>query len=92
MRNNADITNVVTTTNDDVVAIPPGYYSIGEIIAMFNTMTDTAFSISTKALSYGCIWIQSLHTIHFTNALDIRGILGLEDERSFHQPRFMDQM
>ena len=39
---------------------------------------DTTFSISTKTSSYGCIWIQSPHTIDHTNAPDIREILGLE--------------
>ena len=51
----------------------PGYYTIGEIIAILNT----TFSISTKASSYGYIWIQSLHIIHFTHAQDIREIFGL---------------
>ena len=79
MFNNVDsTTNVVTNTNDEEVTIPPGYYSIGEIITILNTMTDTVFSIYTKASSYGCIWIQSLHAIHFTNATNIREILGLE--------------
>ena len=79
MFNNVDsTTNVVTNTNDEEVTIPYGYYTIGEIIAILNTMTDTVFSIYTKASSYGCIWIQSLHIIHFTNATDIREILGLE--------------
>ena len=41
-------------------------------------MTDTMFSISTKASSYGYFWIQSPHTIDLTNAPDIRDILGLE--------------
>ena len=41
-------------------------------------MTDTTFSISTKASSYGCIWIKFPHTIDFTNARDIWEILGLE--------------
>ena len=41
-------------------------------------MTDTMFFISTKASSYGYFWIQSPHTIDFTNAPDIRDILGLE--------------
>ena len=41
-------------------------------------MTDTMFSISTKASSYGYFWIQSPHTIDLTNAPDIREILGLE--------------
>ena len=68
----------VRNTNDKERIIPPGYYTIGETIAMLNTMTDTTFSISTKASSNGCIWIQSPHTIDFTNAPDIREILGLE--------------
>ena len=41
-------------------------------------MTDTMFFISTKATSYGYFWIQSPHTIDFTNAPDIWNILGLE--------------
>ena len=77
--NNMDSTTyVVTKTNDEEVRIPPGYYTIGEIIAILNTITDTVFSISTKALSYSCIWIQSSHSIHFTNAPDIPEILGME--------------
>ena len=55
-----DSTNVITNLDDEEVTIPPGYYTIGEIIAILNTMTDnTTFSISTKTSSYGCIWIQS---------------------------------
>ena len=77
--NNVDSTNVAANSNDEEVTIPSSYYMIGEIIAILNTMTDnTMFSISTKASSYGCIWIQSPHTIDFTNAPDIRDILGLE--------------
>ena len=61
MFNNVDSTNVVTNSNDEELTIPPGYYTIGQIIAILNTMTDTMFSISTKASSYGCIYIQSTH-------------------------------
>ena len=78
MFNNVDSTNVVTNSNDKELMIPPGYYMICQIIAILNTMTDTTFSISTKASSYGCIYIQSPHTIDFTNAPDIREILGLK--------------
>ena len=92
MFNNEDTTNVVTKPNNEEVTIPPGYYSIGEIIAMLNTMTDTVFKISTKALGYGCIWIQSPHTIYFNYAPDIREILGLEDERSFYPLRSLNRM
>ena len=71
-------TNVVTNTHDEEVTIPPRYYTIGEIIAILNTITDAVFSLSTKVSSYGCIWILFPHTIYFTNAWDIREILGLE--------------
>ena len=75
-----DSINVVTNSNDEELMIFHGYYTIGQLIAILNTMTDTTFSISTKASSYGCIYIQSTHTIDFTNAPDIREILGLEGQ------------
>ena len=75
--NNADFTNVVANSNDEEITIIPGYYTINEILAMLNTMTDTTFSISTKASRYGNFWNQSLNTMDFTNAPDIREILGL---------------
>ena len=78
MFNNVDFTKVITISNDKELTIPPGYYTIGQIIAILSTMTDTTFSISTKASSYGCIYIQSTHIIDFTNAPNIREILGLE--------------
>ena len=57
MFDNVDSTNVVTNTNDEDIITPLEYYSIGEIIALFDTMTDDiTFSISTKASSYGSIW------------------------------------
>ena len=81
MFNNVDSTNVITNSNDEEVTIHPGYYTIGEIIAILNTMTDTMFFISTKASSYGYFWMQSPHTIDLTNAPDIRDNLGLEGRR-----------
>ena len=62
MFTNVDTTNVVTNTNDDERTIPPGYYSIGDIIPILKTMTDTMFSISTKASSLAVSEIQSSHT------------------------------
>ena len=41
MFNNVDSTIVMKNTNDKERTVLPGYYSIGKIIAMFNTMTDT---------------------------------------------------
>ena len=78
MLNNVNSTNVVTNSNDEELTIPHGYYTIGQIIAILNIMIDTTFSISMMASSYGCIYIQSKHTIDFTNAPEIREILGLE--------------
>ena len=67
----------VKNANDEEWTIPTGYYKIDEIIAMFNTMSDTTFSIYTKNSSYGWIWIQSPNSIDFTNVPDTREILGL---------------
>ena len=78
MFNNVNTTNVDTNLNDEEGSLPPSYHTINVIIAILNTMTDTTFSISTKASSHGCIWIQSPHTVDFTIAPDIREILGLE--------------
>ena len=79
MFNNVDTTNIVTNSGGEEVTISPGYYTLSEIIAILNTMTNTSFSISTMATSYACIWIQSPYSIDFTNAPDVREILGLED-------------
>ena len=70
MFNNVDSTNVVTNTNGEEVTISPGYYALSEIIAILNTMSNTTFSISTLATSYGCIWIHlltlSISVMHLT--------------------------
>ena len=57
MFNNVNTINIVTNSNGKEVTISPGYYTLSEIIAILNTMTNTSFSISTMATSYGCIWI-----------------------------------
>ena len=77
MFNNVDQVNVVTNTNGESVTISPGYYTLSEIIAILNTMSNTTFSISTMATSYGSIWIQSPYSIDFSDAPDIREIFGL---------------
>ena len=43
-----------------------------------NPVMFYTFSISTNASSFGCIWIQSPYSIDFTDAPDIREILGLD--------------
>ena len=79
MFNNVDTTNIVTNSGGEEDTISPGYYTLSEIIAILNTITNTSFSISTMATSYGCIWIHSPYSIDFNNAPDIREIIGLED-------------
>ena len=78
MFNNVNSTDVVTNTNDEEVPMPPGCYTISKIISMLNTMTNTVLSISGKASSYWYVWIQFSYLISFSNATDIREILGLE--------------
>ena len=93
MFNNMDTNNVVTNTDDEEVTIPPAYYSIGKIITMLNTMTDdTTFSISTKASSYGCIWIPSPYSIHFTMLRTSEKSSVWKGERSFYSLRSMVRM
>ena len=93
MFNNVDTNNVETNTHDEERTIPLGYYTIGEIIAILNTITDTPFSISTKASSYGCIWIQSLHTLLILTMLGIFEKSSVrKDERSFYLLRSINHM
>ena len=80
MFNNVDQVNVVTNTNGESVTIDAGYYTLSEIIAILNTMSNTTFSISTMATSYGSIWIKSPYSIDFSDAPDIREIFGLGDQ------------
>ena len=92
MFNNVDSANVATNSNDEELTIPPGYYAIGLIIAILNNMTDTTFSISTKASSYGCIYIQSPHTLSITPILRIfEKSLVWKDKWSFYPLRSMDR-
>ena len=83
MFNNVDTTNVITNSNDETVTIPAGYYTLSEIIALLNTMSDTLFSISTNASSFGCIWIQSpIRLISRMHLTFVRSSAWM-DERSF---------
>ena len=91
MLNNVDSTNVVTNSNDEELTIPPGYYTIGQIIAILNTMTDTTFSLSTKASSYGCI-LSSPHIPSISPILRIfENSLVWKGEQSFYLLRSMNR-
>ena len=70
--NNVDTTKVVTNSGGEEVTISPGYYTLTEIIAILNIITNTSFFISTMATSYGCIWIQYPYSIDLCDAPDIR--------------------
>ena len=84
-----DFTYVVANSNDQDVTICPGYYSIGEIIAILNTMTDIMFFISTKDSRYGCIWIQ-FHTLSISPMPQILEKSPIcQDEESFYLLRSM---
>ena len=91
MFDNVDSTNVVTNTNDEEVTIPPGYYTIGEIIAIFNIMIDTSFSISTRLRVMG-VSESSSHTPSTSPMLQIFEKSSVwKDERSFYSLRSMDR-
>ena len=91
MFNNVDSTNVVTNSNDEELTIPPGYYTIGQIIAILNTMTDTTFSLSTKASSNGCI-LSSPHIPSISPMLRIfENSLVWKDKWSFYLLRSMNR-
>ena len=92
MNNNVDSSDEATNTNDEERTIPPGYYSIAEIIVILNSMTDSTFSISTKDSSYGCIWMQYLFSIYFTMPQIFERSSDWKDERSFYLHRSMDRI
>lgn len=46
MFNNVDKTNVITNSNDETLTIHLCNYTLNEIIALLNTMTDTLFTTS----------------------------------------------
>ena len=91
MFNNIDSFNVVRITNDKKRRIPIGYYSIGEIIAMLNTMTDTPFSISNEASSKDVFGFS--HLIQLISALPqiFEKSSIWKDLRSFYPLRSMDR-
>lgn len=55
--NSMETNNIKTNTNGEEVTISPRCYTIGEIIAILNTMTHTTFSISMMASRYGYVSI-----------------------------------
>ena len=75
---NCDNTNIVRNRNGEVVYIPQGYHSLGEIMALINEMTYTGVSVITNPDCFGTTWIQSSCEVYFNSAPDVKEILGLE--------------
>ena len=76
---NVDTKNTVTNGKGEKVEFDKGYYTLAEILAMLNEMTACGFSIITSTNSFGCIHITTSTTIDFSNAPDIREILGITE-------------
>ena len=69
--------NIVKNGNDEEIIFEKGYYSLGMIIAMLNTMEYSEFQVTTSTYKFGCIHMNSSCPIDFSQAEDLRDILGL---------------
>ena len=76
---NIDTQNIITNGKGEQVVFDQGYYTLAEILAVFNEMQNCGFSIITANKGFGCIHITSSTTIDFSKAPDIREILGIPD-------------
>ena len=70
MFNNVDSTNVVTNSGGEEVTISSGYYTLSEIIAILNTMTNTSFSISTM-IQVMSVFGSNLHILSISIMLQM---------------------
>ena len=69
--------NIVRNGKDEEIIFEKGYYSLGSIIAMLNTMEYSEFQVTTSTYKFGCIHMNSSCPIDFSQAEDLRDILGL---------------
>lgn len=69
--------NIVKNANGEEILFEKGYYSLGMIIAMLNTMEYSEFQVTTSTYKFGCIHMNSSCSIDFSQADDLREILGL---------------
>lgn len=69
--------NIVRNSKDEEILFEKGYYSLGMIIAMLNTMEYSEFQVTTSTYKFGCIHMNSSCSIDFSQADDLREILGL---------------
>ena len=69
--------NIVRNGKDEEIIFEKGYYSLGSIIAMLNTMEYSEFQVTTSTYKFGCLHMNSSCPIDFSQAEDLRDILGL---------------
>lgn len=69
--------NIVRNGKDEEIIFEKGYYSLGSIIAMLNTMEYSEFQVTTSTYKFGCLHMNSSCSIDFSQAEDLRDILGL---------------
>lgn len=69
--------NIVRNGKNEEIIFQKGYYSLGSIIAMLNTMEYSSFQVTTSTYKFGCLLIQSNCQVDFSDAYDIKEILGL---------------
>ena len=70
MFNNVDTTNIVMNSGGEEVTISPDYYTLSEIIAILNTMTNNSFSISTM-IQVMVVFGSSLHILSISIMLQM---------------------
>ena len=71
--------NIVKNGNDEEILFEKGYYSLGMIIAMLNTMEYSEFQVTTSTYKFGCLHMNSSCPIDFSQAEDLKDILGLSE-------------
>ena len=71
--------NIVRNGKDEEIIFEKGYYSLGIIIAMLNTMEYSEFQVTTSTYKFGCLHMNSSCSIDFSQAEDIKDILGVSE-------------
>ena len=69
--------NIVKNAKNEEILFEKGYYSLSMIIAMLNTMENSSFQVTTSTYKFGCLLIQSSCEVDFSDANDIKEMLGL---------------
>lgn len=69
--------NIVRNERGEEIIFEKGYYSLGLLIAMLNTMEYSEFQVTTSTYKFGCLHMNSSCSIDFSQSEDIKDILGL---------------